>query len=83
MPKSERDLPSEIQEDSNTAIDFHHQKEQFEKDFIVTALRRFDGRINQTATHAGIPKNTLIRKIRKYAINPTDYGPVDQFGEEN
>jgi two-component system response regulator AtoC len=68
--------------ESNIAIDFHSQKEQFERDFIIRALRRFDGRINQTVAHAGIPKNTLLRKIRKYAINPGDYGPVDQDGEE-
>ncbi len=67
---------------STLAIDFHNQKEQFERDFIVKALRRFNGRINQTVTHAGIPKNTLLRKIRKYAINPADYGPVDQDGED-
>jgi DNA-binding NtrC family response regulator len=63
-------------------IDFHNQKEQFERQFIITALRRFGGRINQTVAHAGIPKNTLLRKIRKYEINPTEYGPVDQDGEE-
>ena len=67
---------------SQGAIDFHNQKEQFEKEFIVHALRRFNGRINQTSTHAGIPKNTLLRKIKKYTINPEDYGPVDQYGEE-
>jgi DNA-binding NtrC family response regulator len=67
---------------STVAIDFHAQKEQFERDFIVGALKRFGGRINQTVQHAGIPKNTLLRKIRKYSINPGDYGPVDQDGEE-
>ncbi len=67
---------------SNQVIDFHNQKEQFERQFIITALRRFSGRINQTVAHAGIPKNTLLRKIRKYEINPTEYGPVDQDGEE-
>jgi DNA-binding NtrC family response regulator len=67
---------------STAAIDFHAQKEQFERDFIIGALKRFGGRINQTVQHAGIPKNTLLRKIRKYAINPGDYGPVDQDGEE-
>ncbi len=64
------------------AIDFHNQKEQFERNFITSALRRFGGRINQTVAHAGIPKNTLLRKIRKYGINPTEFGPVDQNGEE-
>ncbi len=67
---------------STVAIDFHAQKEQFEKDFIIKALKRFGGRINQTVTHAGIPKNTLLRKIRKYNINPGEYGPVNQDGEE-
>ncbi len=82
-PQSEKDIqPLSIDHSSQVAIDFHQQKEQFEKDFIVRALRRFDGRINQTVTHAGIPKNTLLRKIRKYAINPAEYGPVDQYGEE-
>jgi two-component system response regulator AtoC len=67
---------------STVAIDFHLQKEQFERDFIIGALKRFGGRINQTVQHAGIPKNTLLRKIRKYSINPGDYGPVNQDGEE-
>lgn len=63
-------------------IDYHLQKEQFEREFIVQALRRFTGRINQTATHAGIPKNTLLRKIKKYAINPSEYSDSDSYGEE-
>ncbi len=82
-PKNEKAIPlSESTHQNHVAIDFHNQKEQFEKDFIVRALTRFSGRINQTATHAGIPKNTLLRKIKKYAINPAEYGPVDQYGEE-
>ncbi len=64
-------------------IDFHDQKERFERNFIVEALRRFNGRINQTVAHAGIPKNTLLRKIRKYGINPAEYGNVDQDGEDH
>jgi two-component system response regulator AtoC len=66
----------------NLAIDFHNEKEKFERDFIVGALKRFGGRINQTVAHAGIPKNTLLRKIKKYGINPSEYGPVDQDGED-
>jgi DNA-binding NtrC family response regulator len=69
--------PGEPASSATAAIDFHAQKEQFERDFIVAALKRFGGRINQTVQHAGIPKNTLLRKIRKYSINPGDYGPVD------
>jgi two-component system response regulator AtoC len=82
-PKSEK--PSQFGDSggsSTVAIDFHAQKEQFEREFIIHALKRFGGRINQTVQHAGIPKNTLLRKIRKYSINPGDYGPVNQDGEE-
>lgn len=55
------------------ALDFNKQKETFEKDFIVMALKKFKGRINQTALHANIPKKTLLRKIEKYGINPREY----------
>lgn len=72
----------EVLVQSASAIDFHNQKEQFERDFIVNALKRFEGRINQTVQHAGIPKNTLLRKIRKYGIDPAHYGAVNHDGEE-
>jgi DNA-binding NtrC family response regulator len=54
-------------------LDFNRQKENFERDFIIMALKKFRGRINQTALHANIPKKTLLRKIEKYGINPKEY----------
>lgn len=48
-------------------------KEQVEKDFIVSALKANKGKINQTVAHANIPKNTLLRKIKKYGIHPDDF----------
>ncbi|HUP56571.1 MAG TPA: sigma-54 dependent transcriptional regulator [Bdellovibrionota bacterium] len=53
-------------------VDFHGEKDQFEREFILSALRRSGGRINQTVAQSGIPKNTLLRKIRKYGINPAE-----------
>lgn len=58
---------------SDPTFDFNMQKEAFEKDFIIRALKAFRGRINQTALHANIPKKTLLRKIEKYGINAKDY----------
>lgn len=55
------------------ALDFNAQKEAFEKEFIIKALKTFRGRINQTALHANIPKKTLLRKIEKYGIIAKDY----------
>ena len=76
------DLDSEDDEDISTSLtglelnaslDFNAQKEAFEKEFIIKALKTFKGRINQTALHANIPKKTLLRKIEKYGIVAKDY----------
>lgn len=58
---------------SKEILDFNKQKEVFEREFIIKALKIFKGRINQTALQANIPKKTLLRKIEKYAINPREY----------
>ena len=50
-------------------LDFDRFKERTEKEFIVQALKANRGRINQTVAQANIPKNTLLRKIKKYSIN--------------
>ncbi|MGZ3775433.1 MAG: sigma-54-dependent transcriptional regulator [Pseudobdellovibrionaceae bacterium] len=66
----------EIGETSSTGsgtLDFNAEKEAFEKEFIIKALKTFRGRINQTALHANIPKKTLLRKIEKYGIIAKDY----------
>jgi DNA-binding NtrC family response regulator len=54
-------------------LDFEKFKEDAEKDFIINALKANRGRINQTVANANIPKNTLLRKIKKFNINPKDY----------
>lgn len=54
-------------------LDFDAFKEGMEKEFIISALKANKGRINQTVAQANIPKNTLLRKIRKYGINVKDY----------
>ncbi|MBF0359827.1 MAG: sigma-54-dependent Fis family transcriptional regulator [Oligoflexia bacterium] len=57
----------------NDKLDFQVAKDMFEKEFIITALKSNNGRINQTALKANIPKKTLLRKIEKYGINPKEY----------
>ncbi len=58
-------------------LDFQTQKEEFEKHFIISALKVFNGRINQTALHANIPKKTLLRKLEKYGLSAKDYQDAD------
>lgn len=54
-------------------LDFQASKEEFERQFLISALKAFNGRINQTAMHANIPKKTLLRKLEKYGIIARDY----------
>ncbi len=54
-------------------LDFDKFKEESEKEFIIKALQTNKGKINKTVAHANIPKNTLLRKIKKYGINVKDY----------
>jgi DNA-binding NtrC family response regulator len=66
------DLPSSY----SGPLDFDRFKEETEKEFIMQALKANKGRINQTVAQANIPKNTLLRKIKKYAINVKELGDV-------
>jgi DNA-binding NtrC family response regulator len=54
-------------------LDFDLFKEQAEKEFIISALKANKGKINQTVAHANIPKNTLLRKIKKYGIDTDEF----------
>jgi DNA-binding NtrC family response regulator len=56
------------------SLDWEKGKESFEREFIVQALKKNSGRINLTAEIANIPKNTLLRKIKKYNITPREFG---------
>ncbi len=58
-------------------LDFQANKEEFERQFLISALKAFNGRINQTAMHANIPKKTLLRKLEKYGIRAREYSRQD------
>ncbi|MCM0605254.1 MAG: sigma-54-dependent Fis family transcriptional regulator [Xanthomonadaceae bacterium] len=59
-------------------LDFQASKEEFEKQFLIKALKAFNGRINQTAIHANIPKKTLLRKLEKYGISAKEFNFQDE-----
>jgi len=67
------ELEDGIDNDDALLLDYRIHKEQFEKEFIIKALKTFKGRINQTAMHAKIPKKTLLRKLQKYNIRAEDF----------
>ncbi len=63
-------------------LDFQASKEAFERSFLVRALSKFNGRINQTAEKANIPKKTLLRKLEKYQINAREFWIVPSLPAE-
>lgn len=67
----ERDLPIKnfIKKDINL---YHNALEQFEEEYILKSLRKYEYGINKTAEMIKISKVTLISKIKKYGINIKD-----------
>ncbi|MCS6837995.1 MAG: sigma-54 dependent transcriptional regulator, partial [Bdellovibrionaceae bacterium] len=54
-------------------LNYENFKESAEKEFIIKALKANHGKINQTVANVGIPKNTLLRKMKKYGISAKDF----------
>lgn len=67
------DSSSALSVEDADLLDYNRFKEEFEREFIIRALKTFKGRINQTALHAKIPKKTLLRKLEKYSIKAEDF----------
>jgi len=65
---SEAGMLSEFSE-----LNFPVLKERFEREFLIRALKAFDGRVNQTAEHTQMTKVTLLRKLEKYGIDPRQF----------
>jgi len=55
---------------SGSELNYPQLKERFEREFIIRALKAFNGKINQTAEHTQMTKVTLLRKLEKYGIDP-------------
>jgi two-component system nitrogen regulation response regulator NtrX len=63
---------SDVKESFDSALMFDSIKEareKFERAFIETKLREFNGNISQTAEAIGIERSNLHRKIKAYGLN--------------
>lgn len=49
-------------------INYNRALTQFERRFLERALRKFRGRVNETARRTGMSKNTLIRRMRRHSL---------------
>jgi len=73
LPEHLHEIKEEPEKSEPGKLDFIHDRENFEKEFIIKVLKKFGGRVNKTVQNTNIPKNTLLRKMKKYNINPKDY----------
>ena len=60
---------SEKKENIEITDNYYDALEKFEKNFLVEKLKKYRGKINNTAKNINISKVTLISKIKKYDIN--------------
>lgn len=71
--KSKENVDLGLSQGYKGPMDFEAFKENAEREFIISALKANKGKINKTVAGANIPKNTLLRKIKKYGINVKEY----------
>jgi two-component system, NtrC family, nitrogen regulation response regulator NtrX len=69
-----RDLPAEIVETGAMAIPEHFSslrqaRDDFERRFILSALRRNRGNVSRTAEELGIERSNFYRKLKGYGID--------------
>lgn len=48
-------------------------RREFEKQFIVSALRSNEGNVSRSASAIGVHRNTLRNKVSNLGIAPRDY----------
>ena len=76
----ESDLPPEITGkssdnlsaglDSVVGLPLKMAREQFETQYLLSQLSRFDGNISKTASFIGMERSALHRKLKSLEINP-------------
>jgi len=49
-------------------------REQFERNYFESLLRRYEGSVNKVAQHAGVERTHLYRKLRSLGIDPKAAG---------
>lgn len=64
----QRDQPVLGVAEIELTLNYHDVIARFEKEYLTRALKRYQGHINATAKGLGINKQTLIHRMRAYAL---------------
>jgi len=77
IPKESRDLDIDTNIDFNQKFTLYDYLAEYEKRFIIKALRDQGGIKKHAAALLNIPESTLRLKIKQYDINPDSLGTIN------
>ena len=49
-------------------MDFHHFMKNFEKEYLISQIKKFGGNISKTADFIGMERSALHRKLKELGI---------------
>lgn len=59
-----------------SGVTLEQARREFEKQFIVAAIRQNEGNLSRSATSLGVHRNTLRNKVGHLGIAATDYSRI-------
>jgi DNA-binding NtrC family response regulator len=59
-----------------SGVTLEQARREFEKQFIVAAIRQNEGNLSRSASSLGVHRNTLRNKVGHLGIAATDYSKV-------
>ncbi|RMF92702.1 MAG: sigma-54-dependent Fis family transcriptional regulator [Nitrospinota bacterium] len=81
-------LPAEVLQTAEKSLfkaeplSFREARQRFERDYLITMLRRHRGNVTAAAEAAGIHRTHFYQKMRLYGISEAEYRNPDMMGEE-
>lgn len=68
-----RKLDEVISELVGAGLPLQQARDEFERQYVLAALREKSGGMSRTAEHLGVHRNTLRKKVAHHGIRPVDY----------
>ena len=59
---------TEIYSESNFSVPLKEARENFEKDYLTTQLKKFGGNVSKTAKFVGMERSALHRKLKDLGV---------------
>jgi DNA-binding NtrC family response regulator len=71
LPEELRSAPPPAVQVDKPVLDYSRAKEDFERDYLLDALKNSRGNVAAAAQASGIPRQNFYLKLKKYGIDPS------------